>query len=140
VNGEAARRVDVFFYGLFMDVDVLRKLGASPENPRRAYAPDFALRIGERATLVPAPAARAYGMVIGLTHAELDRLYGGPGLEQYRAEALMAQVIGGVAVPALCYNLPRPPEPDERNPDYAHRLKSLLAKLGFPEDDLASIG
>ena len=66
----SARQVDAFFYGLFMDVDLLRESGAEPVNPRRAYVAEFALRIGQRATLVPSPRARAYGMLIALTQAE----------------------------------------------------------------------
>ena len=135
----SARQVDAFFYGLFMDVEVLRQSGAKPANPRRAYVAEFALRIGQRATLVPSPGARAYGMLIALTHAELERLYNAPGLEHYRPEAVLAQPLEGIAVPALCYNLLQAPEAHERNPDYARRLKSVLTKLGFPEDYVASI-
>ena len=69
------RRIDAFFYGLFMDVDVLRESNVVPINPRRAYVDDFALRIGQRATLLPSSSARAYGMLIELTHQELERLY-----------------------------------------------------------------
>jgi hypothetical protein len=47
------RRIDGFFYGLFMDVDVLRNSGVAPADPRHAHVDHFALRIGERATLVP---------------------------------------------------------------------------------------
>jgi hypothetical protein len=57
------RQVDGFFYGLFMDVAVLRQAGTCPSNVRRAYVDDFALRIGERATLVPSLGTRAYGML-----------------------------------------------------------------------------
>ena len=135
----SARQVDAFFYGLFMDVEVLRQSGAKPANPRRAYVAEFALRVGQRATLVPSPGARAYGMLIALTHAELERLYTAPGLEHYRPEAVLAQPIEGIAVPALCYNLLQAPEAHERNPDYALRLKSVLTKLGFPADYVASI-
>lgn len=135
----SARQVDTFFYGLFMDVDLLRESGAEPANPRRAYVADFALRIGQRATLVPSPGARAYGMLIALTHAELKRLYDAPGLEHYRPEAVLAQVIEGHAVPALCFNLLETPEPHERNSDYALRLKGVLTKLGFPENYVASV-
>jgi hypothetical protein len=133
------RQVDAFFYGLFMDVDVLRQSGAKPANPRRAYVAEFALRIGQRATLVPSPGARAYGMLIALTHAELDRLYRAPGLEHYRPEAVLAQPLEGIAMPALCYNLLQAPESHERNPDYALRLKRVLTKLGFPGDYVASV-
>ena len=133
------RRIDGFFYGLFMDAQVLHEAGTKPSNFRRAYVADFALRIGRRATLVPSPGARAYGMLISLTHAELDRLYSAPGLEAYRPEAVIAHPSDGEATPALCYNLVEAPEPHERNPEYAKRLKSVLESLGFPADYVESV-
>src|SRR5262245_28763913 len=135
----SARRIDGFFYGLFMDAEVLRQAGAKASNLRRAYVADFALRIGQRATLVPSAGARAYGMLIALTHAELERLYSAPGLESYRPEAVVAQLLEGGAVPALCYNLVQAPEPHERNQEYAKRLQSVLAKLGFPVEYVESV-
>jgi len=131
------RRIDAFFYGLFMDVDVLRESKVAPSNPRRAYVADFALRIGQRATLLPAAGARAYGMLIALTHRELERLYTAPGLEQYRPEAVLAQTLGGTLVPALCYNLREAAH--ERNPDYATRLQGVLSKLNFPPEYIAAV-
>jgi len=133
------RRIDAFFYGLFMDVDVLRESKVTPSNPRRAYVADFALRIGQRATLLPAAGARAYGMLIALTHRELERLYTAPGLEQYRPEAVLAQTLGGTLVPALCYNLREAPAAHERNPDYATRLQGVLHKLNFPPEYIAAV-
>jgi len=65
------RRIEAFFYGLSMDLDVLREAGVTPLTPRRAYVDDFALRIGRRATLLPAAGARAYGMLYTVTPAEL---------------------------------------------------------------------
>lgn len=111
------RQIDGFFYGLFMDAQVLRQAGTKPSNLRRAYVTDFALRIGQRATLVPSPGARAYGMLMSLTHAELERLYSAPGLEGYRPEAVVAHPSEREAIPALCYNLVQAPEPHERNPE-----------------------
>jgi hypothetical protein len=137
--GEMERRLDTFFYGLFMDAEVLRKQGIAPADPRRAYVEGFALRIGRRATLLPAAGARAYGMILALTHADLARLYTAPGLEQYRPEAVLARPLPGAPVPALCYNLPEPPSPDERNPDYAARLQQVLRALDFPADYVASV-
>ena len=134
-----ARQVDAFFYGLFMDIDVLNDSGAKPSNVRRAYVADFALRIGQRATLIPSIGERAYGMLIALTHEELARLYSAPGLEDYHPEAVLAQPFEGTAVPALCYNLREGPELHERNPGYAARLQDLLRKLRFPAEYIASI-
>ena len=133
------RRIDVFFYGLFMDAEVLREAGATPTAPRPARVDDFVLRIGQRATLVPAVGARAYGMLFALTHPELDRLYAAPGLEGYRPEAVLAHTLAGATVPALCYNLRDAPLPDERNPEYAARLQRILEELGFPSEYVASI-
>jgi len=134
------RQTDGFFYGLFMDAEVLRQAGTNPSNFRRAYVNDFALRIGQRATLVPSAGARAYGMLISLTHVELDRLYGAPGLEAYRPETVVAHPFEGEALPALCYNLIKAPKPHERNPEYAMRLKGILEELGFPVEYVESIG
>lgn len=133
------RQIDGFFYGLFMDAEVLRQAGTSPSNFRRAYVADFELRIGQRATLVPCPGARAYGMLISLTHGDLERLYGGPGLEAYRPEAVLAHSFEGEAVPALCYNLVQAPEARERNPEYAKRLRMVLEDLEFPAEYVQSV-
>jgi hypothetical protein len=133
------RRIDAFFYGLFMDVDVLRKSGIEPMNTRRALVSDFALRIGQRATLVASPGARAYGMLMLLSHEELARLYSAPSLEHYHPEAVLAQTMDGVPTAALCYNLIEAPGPDERNPEYAVRLQGILRKLDFPSEYVASV-
>jgi hypothetical protein len=133
------RRIDAFFYGLFMDADVLRESGVAPTNPRRAYVEDFALRIGHRATLVPSVGSRAYGMLFALTHSEVERLYTAPGLEHYRPEAVLALPLEGTPAPALCFNLREAPSPHERNPEYAARLQRALSKLDFPQQYVAAV-
>lgn len=122
-----------------MDADVLRADGVYPENPRRAYVDDFELRIGARATLIQSSGARAYGMIFALTHAELDRMYSGAGLVQYRPEAVTAQPFEGGPVPALCYNLIEAPNRDEANAEYAARLREVLEKLDFPRAYIGSV-
>jgi len=134
------RRIDVFFYGLYMDASILTEAGATPENPRRAYVADFALRIGQRATLVPSRQTRAFGMLYALTQSEVERLYAAPGLDQYQPEAVLAQQLDGSIAAALCYNLREAPRADERNCEYALRLQSVLRSLEFPGDYVASIG
>lgn len=133
------RPVEAFFYGLFMDIEVLRRNGAAPGTPRPAYVENFALRIGQRATLVPSAGSRAYGMLIALTPAELRQLYSAPGLEHYGPEAVLARPLSGGATPALCYNLRTAPRPDERNPEYALKLQRVLRALDFPSEYIESI-
>lgn len=127
------RRIDVFFYGLFMDVELLRNQGVVPMNARRAFVDGFALHVGQRAALIPKSGARAYGMLIALTHHEITQLYAAPGLNQYLPEAVLAQTMEGLAVPALCYNVEEPSAASERNPEYAAKLKAVLRGLGFPD-------
>lgn len=133
------RRIDGFFYGLFMDADILRQGGILPENPRRAFVDDFELRIGQRSTLVHQAGARSYGMLFALTHEELDWLYASRGLTEYRPEAVVAQTFEGEKVPALCYNLMEVSYGVEPNAKYAARLRAVLNKLGFPTTYIDSI-
>jgi len=127
-------RIDVFFYGLFMDEHVLAAQRIQPTQPRRAYAEGLRLRIGQRATLVPVRGARAYGMVYALTQGELERLYAQPGLEAYRVEPIEVRVYDGSKLTAMCYNLAAAPELEEANADYAARLRDVLTRLGFPHE------
>ena len=134
------RRIDVFFYGLFMDEELLSAKGVTAMDLRPAFVTGFQLRIGNRATLVPAPSGRVFGRIASLSHVELEQLYSEPGLQAYRPEAVVAQLENGKTLAALCYNLVEPPALDEENPDYASRLRALAERLDFPADYVASIG
>lgn len=125
-------RVDVFFYGLFMDAERLRAKGINPHNSRIASVRDFQLIVGNRATLAPSSGATVYGVLSSLTHSEMDRLYSEPSVSEYRAEAVLALTDAG-AVAALCFNLPTAPQPDERNSEYADELKALAERIGLPK-------
>lgn len=133
------RRIDVFFYGLFMDSDVLDAHGVQGANPRKAYVENFALTIGHRATLLADPNAVAYGIVYSVTHVEIDKLYTSAGLESYKPEAVIANVLNQREVPALCFNLITPPSPEEVNTKYADKLKTVLVRNGFPEAYISSV-
>ena len=135
----ASRRIAVFFYGLFMDADLLRTKGAHPVNPRSACVPGFALRIGQRATLLQNPDARAYGIVMELTHVEIEQLYSEASVRAYRAEAVLAELTDGSQVPALCFNLLVPPGSEEANSEYAAKLRDLARRLGLPSNYVESI-
>jgi hypothetical protein len=136
----APRRVNVFFYGLFMDADLLRTKNVSPTNIRCASVPGFRLRIGQRATLLRSDGARAYGMLMELAHAEIDVLYSEPSVSAYRPEAVIAELADGTAIPALCFNLVVPPASSEANADYAAKLRAIARRLALPNDYVESIG
>jgi hypothetical protein len=133
------RRIDVFFYGLFMDEDLLRAKGVTALDFRPASVPGFELRIGNRATLVPAQSGRVVGLVASLTHVDLERLYADPGVQAYRPEAVLSHLANGETLAALCFNLVEPPSANERNPEYVLKLRALAERLDFPADYVASI-
>lgn len=127
----------VFFYGLFMDAGVLAVNGCTPRATRRAVVDGYALRIGERATLVREPGGRVHGLVIDLDLAEVRRLYALPGLGDYERIELTARLAEGECV-ADCYVLP-PGLLTGSNSQYAGELAALARRLGFPADYVASI-
>lgn len=135
----ASRRVDVFFYGLFMDQELLRSKGLDPQGAELAWVEGFALRIGQRAALLPRTGSKVHGVVMSLTLAELDQLYSEPSVQAYQPQAVLVHLASGGVAGALCYNLGQPPSADERNPDYAAKLRALGAKIGLPTHYVASI-
>jgi hypothetical protein len=134
-----SRAVDVFFYGLFMDEELLCERGLRPQRAELASVDGLALRIGRRAALVPDPSGRVHGVVVSLTLDELNHLYAEPSVQAYEPQAVLARLASGGLAAALCYNLPRPPLPSERNPAYAARLREVARKVGLPPDYVASL-
>lgn len=120
-----------FFYGLFMDQDLLVDKGFHPSKPVLAYVDDYGLRIGERATLVKAPGERAYGTVMTLPFVELDALYGAAGVADYVPEELVALDSQGIAMQVRCYNLPAD-KLAGRNHNYAESLSEVAERIGLP--------
>jgi len=135
----SSRWADVFFYGLFMDQDLLREKGIVPTAVELASVEGFVLRIGRRAALVASSGSRVHGVVMSLTLADLERLYSEPGVAGYRPQAVLALLATGGVIAALCYNLPEPPAPGENNAEYAAKLRAIGRKIGLPSDYVESL-
>lgn len=133
------RRIDVFFYGLFMDEALLREKGINPSNGRLAAVENFELVITQRATLVPSIGHVVHGIAFSLTHDEVDALYADPSVSMYRPEAVMARLSDGSVVPCLCFNLPLVNSEEKANRDYAEKLRALATQLNLPESYVQTI-
>jgi len=133
------RKIDVFFYGLFMDEALLRARGITSPNLRIASVPGFQLRIGNRATLVPKPSGRVFGVVASLSHSELEQLYSESSVQAYKPEAVLAHLPNDESLAVLCFNLADLPKAGEHNPEYAAKLRALAKQLQFPLDYVSSI-
>lgn len=96
----------VFFYGLFMEPDMLREKGLSPHNVDKAYVDGFELKIGQRATLVADNQSCAFGTIMSLQESELRELYSGEVVEDYLPQVVHVKTMDGEPVEAIAYLLP----------------------------------
>ena len=120
----------IFFYGLFMDRALLAEKGLHPETIGPAVLSDYRIHIGERATLLPSAASRAYGIVMELSEQEAQVLYSEPSVRAYERERVQVALLAGdQVVEAYCYNLPRELGLTGSNPAYANELSRLVEAL-----------
>ncbi len=125
----------VFFYGLYMDVTLLRGLGFRPRQVGAARLDDYQIRIGERATLVPARGRSSYGLLHDLAQAEISALYSRPEVLGYQPQPVVVTLLEDCSMQqADCYVL-RPAETGSgTNVEYAARLAMLVRQLGLPSE------
>jgi hypothetical protein len=134
-----ARRLPVFFYGLFMDRVLLEEKGVVPVDVHRGVLVGYTLRVAERATLIPEPTGRVHGIVMSLEPTELERLYAEPELRAYEPRAVLVDVDGGRRRRAMCWIAPAAFAAGAPNETYMARLMELGRNLGLPEEYLAEI-
>ena len=130
--------MDVFFYGLFMDKNILIKNGANPSQPRMGYLNNYTLKIGNRASLIPANNEKAYGIIMTLKDEEVVKLYAEESVADYVPEQVEVVTTTNERIMATCYNLPLELLTGT-NESYARSLHELTKQLNFPEDYLNKI-
>jgi len=130
----AESRVWVFFYGSYMNFDVLREVDLTPPEWEVASLGGFDISIRPRANLIRSDEHRVYGIVATATHTELRRLYAHAKDvlgETYLPQAVLAQGLRGTWRPVLCYIAPEmEPRPAAR--DYVDRIVKPAKEFGFP--------
>jgi hypothetical protein len=125
----------IFFYGLFMDANLLKGMGLHPKVIGPAELPDFQIRIGKRATLIPNRGSTSYGIVMKLSDNEAAVLYSKEDVSDYRPEMVNAILINDRSVQrCLCYNLPPGVMGSGTNAEYAEKLSALVLELGLPQE------
>lgn len=129
-------KVWVFFYGSYINPDVLKEVDLISEDWEVARLVGFDLTIGPRANLKRDPAQVVWGILATATHAELARLYHdhakGVLGEVYLPEAIVATDEHGRLRPAMTYISPamesRPAEEA-----YVERIARPAERFGFPD-------
>jgi len=130
--------MEVFFYGLFMDKSILLKNGIKPTNPRKGCLNDYALEIGNRASLLPTKGHKAYGIVMTVDDQAITALYAEASVADYVPEIVTIVMNAGETIDAVCYNLPAELMTGT-NETYASSLLELATKEGFPLEYLEKI-
>ena len=128
----------IFFYGLFMDPQVLEEKECHPVNVTRACLPGYQLKIGERATLLASPGSRCYGTVIELADSEVRKLYQDESVKDYKPLDVEAVYMDGGAIQAVSYVLPVE-KLSGSNSEYAKSLARVAMKLELPDEYVAEI-
>jgi hypothetical protein len=137
----AKPKVWVFFYGSYMNFDVLREVDLVLEQWESARLDGFDIGIRPRANLFRSDQACVYGIVAAASHDDLERLYAHARAvlgEVYLPEAVLVQTAARCWRPALCYLCPdmvaRPADPA-----YVERIVRPARDFGFPAWYLARL-
>jgi hypothetical protein len=128
----------IFFYGLFMDKDLLIAKGLHPSNSRIAYVMGYGLRIGDRATLENSASERAFGSIMQLHNEELELLYSEKSVADYIPEEITAIDDEGHSLDVISYILPME-NVSGSNSKYAKALSLAARKIGLPIEYVAEI-
>jgi hypothetical protein len=134
-------RIVTFFYGSYINQDVLRGLGMDPVDIEVARLDGFDIRIEPLANLVESEGASVFGIVASLTPEELVTLYahardvlGGT----YTPRAVVVETKSGEKQAARCYIAPVG-ETNPANNDYVDRIVGPAREYGFPAEYVAKL-
>ena len=130
--------VDVFFYGAYMDPDILAVNGGKPRQQRLAMLPGYRLRLGDKATLLKSPTDSAVGCVYSLYPHEIRRLYAAHPDYHPIADATVL-LTSGFTASVMFMILSDAPAEHIRNVNYIHQMQQILRRLGFGEEDINRI-
>ena len=123
----------VFFYGSFINREVLARGGLVSDRIEVARLWGFDIVIETLATLVRSDQRSVYGIVCETTHDELRSLYGQDWLGgTYLPYAVIVETDGGRLIPALCYIAPTRP-PARPAADYLDWITGPAREYRFPD-------
>jgi hypothetical protein len=129
-------KVWVFFYGSYINFDVLKEVDLVPDEWEVAHAPGFDIRIAPRANLIRSDEHVVWGINATATHAELTRLYVDHAQsvlgQTYLPEAVLTYSADGKVRAAMTYICPAmKPRPAELA--YVERIAGPARRYGFPD-------
>lgn len=136
------RKVWVFFYGSYINLNVLEEVDIHPASIDIAKLSGFDIVIQPRANIVPSFEHSVFGILTSASHSELERLYEEHALgvlgERYLPEAVLVETLDGALQPALCYIASSMKARSAEN-DYIDRIAGPAREYGFPRSYIQRI-
>ena len=126
-----AKKVRVFFYGSFINRDVLARADYHPDKMEVARLDGFDIATRPSATLIPSDRDCVYGVLTMASHAELERLYGEDWVRAYQPEAVVVTMQDSALHPALCY-IASATTGEAPFENYVDHIIEPARELGFP--------
>ena len=127
-------RVWVFFYGSYMDMNILKDFDCVPEQWEVARVYGYDIVIQPRANLLRSDRNCVYGIVAAVTHDQLDQLYTRIQRDfgqTYLPEPVLAETMLGTWMPAMTY-IAASMETGQPARDYVERMVKPARDLDFP--------
>lgn len=128
------KSVKVFFYGSYINVNVLKEVNINLKTWEVAKLSGYDIKIEPRANLILSDQYCVYGIITQITHNELSRLYTHAKDilgETYLPEAVLVETKDNKLLPALCYIAPEMLAKPASN-DYIDRIVNPSKEYGFP--------
>ncbi len=130
--------VKIFFYGSFMDLEVLRDLGVVPQAFETAKLKRWGITFSPMATLVPREGDVVYGAVAELSRTDVEKLYSRDDLKRYKPIDVTVETEHNKRVSAQCY-ISKSGTGQKPSVDYLQRVVSAAQKLEFPTSYLSKL-
>ncbi len=131
-NSSQREKVRVFFYGPFINREVLARVDYKPDRWEVARLDGFNLALNPLATLEPSDRHCVYGVLSTATHAELGKLYGEQWVRAYEPRAVLVVTLDGTFHTALCY-IARSRTGEAPFQNYLDHIIGPARELGFPD-------
>ena len=131
--------IPVFFYGSFINREVLAELGVTLARYRVAILRDHDILIRPLATVVPRIGFCVYGIVAELPQPDVDRLYGEDWVRAYAPVDLAVETLEGAVEEPRCYVAPPCADPLDATDEYIDRIAGAARGYGFPDSYIERI-
>src|SRR5260370_23222293 len=123
--------VKIFFYGSFMDLELLRTLGGVAKTFEAAELKDWRITFSPMATLVRSEGDSVYGTIAELSRDEARMLSSKGDLKRYYPVDITVSTKGKERVPVECY-ISKSGTRQKPSVEYLQRVIQAAKNLGFP--------